>query len=97
MPPKMWTEVIRPALSDREGFMIAIGTPAGHNAFFDLYNHGLHDDNWFTAKFKASETKVVKEEELAEAKKLMPPEIYEQNMNVVLKALQSELYTTRSK
>jgi hypothetical protein len=27
--------------------------------------------------FKASETKVVKEEELAEAKKLMPPEIYE--------------------
>ena len=32
MPPKMWTEVIRPALSDKK-FMIAIGTPAGHNAF----------------------------------------------------------------
>ena len=47
--------------------MIAIGTPAGHNAFFDSYVHGLHDDNWFTAKFKASETKVVKEEELAES------------------------------
>ena len=39
MPPKMWTEVIRPALSDREGFMIAIGTPQGHNSFFDLYRN----------------------------------------------------------
>ena len=77
MPPKMWTEVIRPALSDREGFMIAIGTPQGHNSFFDLYNHGLHNDKWYATKFKASETKVVKEEELAEAKSLMPPEIYE--------------------
>ena len=76
MPPKMWTEVIRPALSDREGFMIAIGTPQGHNSFFDLYNHGLHNDKWYATKFKASETKVVKEEELAEAKSLMPPEIY---------------------
>jgi len=68
MPPKMWTEVIRPALSDREGFMIAIGTPQGHNAFFDLYQHGTHDEKWLTRLFKASETKVVKEEELAEAK-----------------------------
>ena len=57
--------------------MIAIGTPQGHNAFFDLYQHGVHDDKWYTKLFKASETKVVKEEELAEAKKMMPPEIYE--------------------
>ena len=77
MPPKMWTEVIRPALSDREGFMIAIGTPQGHNAFFDLYQHGVHNEKWYTKLFKASETKVVKHEELEEAKKMMPPEIYE--------------------
>ena len=77
MPPKLWTEIIRPALSDRKGFMIAIGTPAGHNSFFDLYNHGLHDEGWYAQSFKASETKVVDEEELEEAKRLMPPEIYE--------------------
>ncbi len=77
MPPKMWTEVIRPALSDRKGFMVAIGTPAGHNSFFDLYNHGLQEEQWYAKSFKASDTKIVDEEELAEAKKLMPPEIYE--------------------
>ena len=77
MPPKMWTEVIRPALSDRKGFMVAIGTPQGHNSFFELYNHGLQDENWYAKSFKASETNIVDEEELAEAKKMMPPEIYE--------------------
>tara|TARA_Y100000114_G_scaffold156329_1_gene183141 strand:- start:3520 stop:4578 length:1059 start_codon:yes stop_codon:yes gene_type:complete len=77
MPPKMWTEVIRPALSDRKGFMVAIGTPQGHNSFFELYNHGLQDENWYAQSFKASETKIVDEEELEEAKKMMPPEIYE--------------------
>ena len=77
MPPKMWTEVIRPALSDRKGFMVAIGTPAGHNSFFDLYNHGLQDENWYAQSFKASETKIVDAEELAAAKSMMPPEIYE--------------------
>jgi len=77
MPPKMWTEVIRPALSDRKGFMVAIGTPQGHNSFFELYNHGLQDENWYAKSFKASETNIVDEQELAEAKKMMPPEIYE--------------------
>jgi hypoxanthine phosphoribosyltransferase len=77
MPPKLWTEIIRPALSDRKGFMIAIGTPQGHNSFFDLYNHGVQDETWYARSFKASETKVVDAEELEQAKKLMPPEIYE--------------------
>ena len=77
MPPKMWTEVIRPALSDRKGFMVAIGTPQGHNSFFEVYNHGLQDENCYAQRFKASETKIGDEEELEEAKKMMPPEIYE--------------------
>lgn len=77
MPPKIWTEVIRPALSDREGWMIAIGTPTGHNAFYQLYDHGKHTDGWFTGLYKASETGIIKPSELEEAKKMMPPEIYE--------------------
>jgi phage terminase large subunit len=77
MPPRLWTEVIRPALSDRGGFMIAIGTPQGHNAFFDLYDHALHTDDWYADTFKASDTNIISELELNEAKALMPEEIYE--------------------
>ena len=86
-PPRMWTEVIRPALADRyelgqkynfmSGRMIAIGTPQGHNAFFDLYDFATHNEDWYAEKFKASETGIISELELNEAKALMPEEVYE--------------------
>ena len=37
MPSKAWSEVIRPALSDRQGWAVFIGTPKGRNAFYELY------------------------------------------------------------
>ena len=77
MPPRLWTEIIRPALSDRNGWMIAIGTPQGHNAFFDLYDHASHQDDWYAETFKASDTNIISDLELNEAKALMPEEIYE--------------------
>ena len=77
MPPRLWTEIIRPALSDREGWMIAIGTPQGHNAFFDLYDYANHQEGWYAQTFKSSETNIISDLELNEAKHLMPDEVYE--------------------
>ncbi len=77
MPPRLWTEIIRPALSDREGWMIAIGTPQGHNAFFDLYDYANHQEGWYAQTFKSSETGIISDLELNEAKHLMPDEVYE--------------------
>ena len=77
MPPRLWTEIIRPALSDREGWMVAIGTPQGHNAFFDLYDYANHQDGWYAETFKSSETGIISDLELNEAKHLMPDEVYE--------------------
>jgi len=77
MPPRLWTEIIRPALSDRNGFMIAIGTPQGHNSFHQLFDHALHQKDWYAEIFKASETDIISELELNEAKALMPEEIYD--------------------
>jgi len=77
MPPRLWTEIIRPALSDREGWMVAIGTPQGHNAFFDLYDYANHQEGWYAETFKSSETGIISDLELNEAKHLMPDEVYE--------------------
>ena len=38
MPEKVFPEVIRPALSDREGFCYFVGTPKGQNAFLKCMN-----------------------------------------------------------
>ena len=36
MQARAWTEVFRPALSDRMGWALFIGTPNGKNLFWDL-------------------------------------------------------------
>jgi Terminase large subunit, T4likevirus-type, N-terminal len=37
MSPDVWTEVVRPSLSDRNGGALFTGTPHGFNHFYDLY------------------------------------------------------------
>lgn len=78
MNPVVWSTLLRPALSDRLGWAIFIGTPRGQNHFHDIYNIGLGLDNWYTAIYKASETDVVDANELVEAAQIMSEEEYEQ-------------------
>jgi len=78
MPKRIWTEVIRPALSDRKGWAIFIGTPRGKNAFHEIYEDAKRDSDWFTAMYRASETGIIDPEELAAAGREMSPEEYEQ-------------------
>jgi hypothetical protein len=77
--PRLWNEIIRPALSDRKGFCYFIGTPAGmSNIFYDLYQHALSDDKWLAYTAKASETKIIDQEELDAAKSQMGEAKYKQ-------------------
>jgi hypothetical protein len=78
MPETLFPEIIRPALSDRKGSALFIGTPRGHNAFFDLYEAAKNDKDWFTAVFKASETGIVDMEELEAAKTMMSQDQFDQ-------------------
>lgn len=80
MNPVLWTKVIRPALSDRLGWAIFMGTPKGQNAFYELYQYALSgkDPEWFGALYKASETKIVAQSELDANKAQMTEDEYEQ-------------------
>ena len=37
MDPRVWPEIIRPCLSDREGWAVFIGTPRGRNSLFKIW------------------------------------------------------------
>lgn len=78
MRPRIWSEVVRPALADREGWATFIGTPLGQNHFYELYQQGQSDPAWHTALYRASETGIVSEAELAAARQVMSPEQYAQ-------------------
>ena len=76
MDPTVWTQVIRPALSDRKGWAVFIGTPKGKNTFHRLWVDA--DDDWFSLSLKASETGLLDAKELADARKMMSEDEYAQ-------------------
>ena len=41
MPPRVWPEIIRPALADVRGGALFIGTPKGRNHFYDLVQSAI--------------------------------------------------------
>lgn len=63
--PELWDEVLMPALSDRKGWAIFIGTPSGINLFSQLYYKALSGDaNWAAAKYTVYETDALPLEEI---------------------------------
>ena len=86
MPPAAWGEVIRPALADRQGWAVFIGTPKGRNAFFDLYERAKVEPDWFALMLRASETGLLPESELAAARAEMTPEQYGQEFECSFEA-----------
>lgn len=92
--PSIWTKVVRPALSDRRGWAIFIGTPKGQNHFWDILADAVRnaDHGWFHAIFKASETKILPEDELTDARRTMAEEEYAQEYECSFAAALTHAY-----
>jgi phage terminase large subunit len=70
----LWGEIVRPALADRQGQAMFIGTPQGKsNAFYDLYTFAsdLNNTDWSSWQFTTLEGGFVTEEEIQAAKQDM--------------------------
>jgi phage terminase large subunit len=78
MDPTVWSQVIRPALSDRKGWAVFIGTPKGKNTFHTLWVNAGDDPDWFTLNLKASETGLLDLQELADAARMMSEDEFAQ-------------------
>ena len=76
--PRIWNEIIRPALADRNGWALFIGTPKGANHFKDLRDRAGKEPGWASLEFKASETQLLPHDELAAAKREMGQDKYNQ-------------------
>jgi hypothetical protein len=78
MDPTIWSQVIRPALSDRKGWACFIGTPKGKNTFHKLWVAAEDDPDWTRLMLRASETGLLDDKELADARKMMSDDEYAQ-------------------
>jgi phage terminase large subunit len=86
MDPRIWP-VVRPALSDREGWADFIGTPNGHNEFFKIAeNAKANPAEWYYGLHKASQTGIVPLAELEAARKDLTPDQYAQEFECSFEA-----------
>src|SRR5215471_16867760 len=69
MDPRVWSEVVRPMLSDRNGWAIFGGTPRGKNKLFEFREDARKGkDGWRLWELKASESGVLEQDELDNAR-----------------------------
>ncbi|MFO1163528.1 MAG: terminase family protein [Reyranellaceae bacterium] len=76
MRPDLWGEIIRPALADRKGGALFIGTPKGSNLLSELY-HGA-PEGWLRRMYRVDETDLIDAEELQLARDTMSDNQYRQ-------------------
>ena len=77
--PSVWGHVIRPTLSDKQGWAVFGGTPKGKNQFWEVHQMArLNPKEWFNLTLKASESKILPQYELDEVKKQISEDQYMQ-------------------
>ena len=77
MRPSTWYSVIRPALSDRQGWAIFMGTPKGRNTFWHIKEEArLNPDTHLLLELPASKTGIIHPDELKDAQAQMTAETY---------------------
>lgn len=86
MRPSVWGEIIRPMLADRMGWAVFIGTPKGRNEFHAIWQRARDAEGWFRVMLRASETGILAEGELEDARCSMTPEQYEQEFECSFEA-----------
>ncbi len=81
--PGVFSEIIRPMLLSREGWVVFMGTPKGQNAFYELYNQAqklakTEPSVWWSGVFRADESGVISAQELARIQAQTPTTIFRQ-------------------
>jgi len=78
--PSVWAYVIRPALADRQGKAIIIGTPKGRNQFFEIYDLAQRSKDWLALMIKANDSGILPESELNALKSELTEDAWRQEM-----------------
>lgn len=88
MRPEVWGEILMPALADRKGWTLFIGTPKGVNLFSELYLRAQHamkpgddyDPDWLALCFRVDETHALEDSEVERLRRELTPNAWRQEM-----------------
>ena len=68
---ELWSDIVQPALSDRLGWSLFIGTPQGINLFSELYYKAIEEDGWAAARYTVFDTDSLHPNEVTRLKRDM--------------------------
>ena len=71
MKPEVWYEIIQPALSDRRGWALFIGTPNGINLFSELFFKARNLPDWMARRYTVDDTDALDPKEVGRLKRDM--------------------------
>ena len=75
--PSVFGNVLRPALSDHQGWCVFSGTPKGRNQFFDIFETATRiPSEWFLLRLPASSSGLLPASELAAARAQLAEDQY---------------------
>ena len=90
---QVWEEILRPALADRKGTAIFIGTPKGRNHFYELYCKAeLGAPNHAAYHFTSYDNPYIDPQEIEDAKKEMSGFAFRQEFMASFEAMGSEMF-----
>ena len=93
--PRAWPEVLRPALADREGWAVFIGTPKGRNDFWRVHSAAQDNPAWYSMTLKASESGLLADAELDDMRRMMTADAYSQELECSFDAaIRGAIYKT---
>lgn len=76
---EVWEEILRPVITENNGFAIFAFTPKGQNHSWEYWNRSVAWKNWYRSELKASKSGLISEKGLAEAKEESgSPLVYQQ-------------------
>lgn len=78
--PETWYEALRPALSDKKGWAMLIGTPKGQNWFYELFERAKEAEGWAVWHAPSSDSPLMTEAEVEANRREMPPQVFLQEI-----------------
>ena len=90
----LYETVLRPALSDRLGSALFIGTPAGRNWFYDLFKAAIEGDlvDHSAWHFTSYDNPTIPSEEIDHAKSTLPAFAFHQEYMASFDAMESQFF-----
>jgi hypothetical protein len=95
--PHVWEEILRPMLLDSGGWAIFIGTPAGKNWFWELFNRGQkksdeYDPEWSSYQFSSYENPFIEKKEIDKAKRRTDEDTFAQEYMAQFRKFKGLIY-----